>query len=176
MNSRSPILNLKKLANRYSVGAATSLSMQVVGVSLSFLFSLLLAKLIGASGLGLYFLCVTTVEICSTVSRLGLENAALKFISIAHAAGDRATLAALYRKCVGTAALAAAATALPVWLFLRLIPVGGSSHSEFLSLIPLLLLALVPATILTIQSESFKAIGYPGTAAFVQTVLPQGIL
>jgi O-antigen/teichoic acid export membrane protein len=143
---------------------------------LSFLFSLLLAKLIGASGLGLYFLCVTTVEICSTVSRLGLENAALKFISIAYAAGDRATLAALYRKCIGTAALAAAVTALPFWLFLRLLPVGGSSHSEFLSLIPVLLLALVPATILTIQSESFKAIGYPGTAAFVQTVLPQGIL
>jgi O-antigen/teichoic acid export membrane protein len=176
MISRSPILSLKKLTNRYSVGAAASLSIQVLGSALSFLFSLLLAKLIGASGLGLYFLCVTTVEICSTVSRLGLENAALKFISIAHAAGDRATLAALYRKCIGVAALAAIVAALPVWLFLRLLPVGGDSHAEFLSLIPVLLLALVPVTILTIQAESFKAIGYPGTAAFVQTVLPQGIL
>src|SRR5713226_4092821 len=129
MNSRPPILSLKKLANRYSVGAATSLSLQVVGAALSFLFSLLLAKLIGASGLGLYFLSITSIEIFSTISRLGLENAALKFISIAHAAGDRDTLATLYRKCIGVAALAAAVSALPTWLLLRLLPVGGSSHS-----------------------------------------------
>jgi O-antigen/teichoic acid export membrane protein len=176
MNSRSPILSVKSLANRYSIGTASALSMQVLGTALSFLFSLLLAKLIGASGLGLYFLCITTVEICSTISRLGLENAALKFISIAHASGDRGMLATLYRKCIGAAAVAAVVIALPAWLFLGMVPVRGSSHAEFVSLIPVLLLALVPAAILTIQSESFKAVGYPGTAAFVQTVLPQGIL
>jgi O-antigen/teichoic acid export membrane protein len=176
MYLRSAISNLKNLANRHSVGAATSFSMQVLGAALSFLFSLLLAKLIGASGLGLYFLSVTTVEIFSTVSRLGLETAALKFISIARATGDDGTLAALYRKCIGIAALTAAVTALPAWLFLRLVPVGGSSHSELLSLVPFVLLALVPVTVLAIQSESFRAIGYPGTAAFFQTVLPQATL
>jgi O-antigen/teichoic acid export membrane protein len=176
MNSRSPILGFKTLANRYSIGAASAFSMQVLGAALSFLISLLLAKQIGASGLGLYFLCVTTVEICSTISRLGLENAALKFISIAHASGDQYTMAALYRKCIGIAALAAAVTALSGWLFLGLAPVGGSSHPEFVSLIPVLLFTLIPATILTIQSESFKAVGRPGTAVFVQVVVPQGIL
>jgi O-antigen/teichoic acid export membrane protein len=176
MNSRSPILDLKTLANRFSIGAATAFSMQVLGAALSFLFSLLLAKLIGAAGLGLYFLCITTVEICSTISRLGFDNAALKFISIAHASGDRNAMAALYRKSIGIAALAAAVTALPVWLFLGLTPLGGNSHAEFVALIPVLLFALIPATILTIQSESFKAVGHPGTAVFVQIVVPQTIL
>jgi len=88
MNSLPPILSFRKLANRYSVGVAAALSMQVAGAMLSFLVSLLLAKLIGAAGLGLFFLSVTSVEICSTISRLGLENAALKFISIANASGS----------------------------------------------------------------------------------------
>jgi O-antigen/teichoic acid export membrane protein len=166
----------RRFANRYSVGAASAFSMQVLGAALSFLFSLLLAKLIGADGLGLFFLGVTSVEICSTVSRLGLENAALKFISIAHADGDRALLATLYRKCIGIAAFAAAALALPASLILGLIPVGGSHHAEFQALVPYLMAALIPATILTVQAEAFRAVGYPGTAVFAQSVLPQGAL
>lgn len=176
MYSRTPTSSFRNLANRYSIGAAAALSMQVLGAALSLLVSLLLAKLMGAAGLGLYFLSVTSVEIGSTVSRLGLENAALKFISIANASGDRGAVATVYRKCIGIAAISAVVIALPAWLILGVLPIGGSNHAEFLSLIPLLVIALIPVTVLAIQTESFKALGYPGTAVFTQTVLPQATL
>jgi O-antigen/teichoic acid export membrane protein len=158
------------------MGAAAALSMQILGAALSLAVSLLLAKLIGATGLGFYFLAVTSVEICATIARLGLDNAALKFISIANDSDERGAIATLYRKCVGIAALSATVMILPALAILRLVPVGASNHGEFLSLIPFAMAALIPVTVLAVQAEAFKAIGYPGTAVFSQAVLPQGTL
>jgi O-antigen/teichoic acid export membrane protein len=176
MNWWPPSLSFRKLANRYSIGVATALSMQIAGAALSFLVSLMLAKLIGAAGLGLYFLSVTSAEIFSTVSRLGLENAALKFISISNASAERATVATVYRKSVGIAALSAAVMVLPASIILTWAPIGASQHAAFASLVPILMIALIPVTVLPVQTEAFKAIGYPGTAVFTQTVLPQSAL
>ncbi|MET4801646.1 oligosaccharide flippase family protein [Bradyrhizobium sp. LB11.1] len=176
MNSSLLTSNLRKLANRNAIGAATALSMQIAGAGLSLLVSLLLAKLIGAAGLGLYFLSVTSTEIFSTISRLGLETSALKFISIANASAERGTVATVYRKCVGIAALSAAVMLLPTWLILTWAPIGASKHAEFASLVPFLLIALIPVTVLPVQTEAFKALGRPGIAVFTQTVLPQSTL
>ncbi len=150
--------------------------MYVTGAALSFGVSLLLARLIGAAGLGLYFLCVTSVDICSTISRLGLENAALKFISIANGSCEQATVATVYRKCIGIAALSAAAMILPAAAILTWAPVGADHHAELASLVPVLLASLIPVTILPVQTEAYKAIGYPGTSVFTQSVFPQSIL
>lgn len=176
MKARLLSIFLRKYANRYSIGAALALSMQIAGAALSLLVSFLLAKLIGAADLGLYFLCVTSTEIFSTISRLGLENAALKFISIAHNSAEPATVATVYRRCVGIAALSATVMILPAWIILSYAPIGTSQHDEFVSVMPLLMTALIPVTILAVQTESFKAIGRPGTAVFAQTVLPQSII
>lgn len=176
MNSGFLTSNLRKLANRNAIGAATALVMQIAGAALSLLVSLLLAKLIGAAGLGLYFLSVTSTEICSTISRLGLETSALKFISIANASGEPATVATVYRRCVGIATVSAAVMVLPAWVILNWAPIGASHHAEFISLVPYLLIALIPVTVLSVQTESFKALGRPGTAVFAQAVLPQSVL
>lgn len=176
MNARPPSTRFLKYANRYSIGAVLALSMQIAGAALSLLVSFLLAKLVGASDLGLYFLCVTSIEIFSTVSRLGLENAALKFISIAHNSAEPATVATVYRRCVGIAASSATVMILPAWLILSCAPIGTSQHDEFVALLPVLMVALIPVTMLAVQTESFKAIGRPGTAVFTQTVLPQSII
>lgn len=176
MNSGFLTSNLRKLANRNAIGAATALSMQIAGAGLSLLVSLLLAKLIGVAGLGLYFLSVTSTEIFSTISRLGLETSALKFISIANASAERGTVATVYRKCVAIAALSAVVMVLPAWLILTWTPIGASKHAEFASLVPFLLIALIPVTVLSVQTEAFKALGRPGTAVFAQTVFPQSAL
>lgn len=176
MNSSSLASNLRKLANRNAIGAATALAMQVAGAALALLVSLLLAKLVGAAGLGLYFLSVTGTEIFSTISRLGLETSALKFISIANAAAEPGTVATVYRKCVGIAALSATLMLLPAWLILTWAPIGASEHTEFAALVPVLLVAVIPVTVLSVQTEALKALGRPGTAVFTQTVLPQSTL
>src|SRR5450755_1652645 len=95
---------------------ATAFVVQIAGVGLAFLFSVMLARLIGASGVGVYFLGITIVDICATISRLGLESAGLRFASIAFSLGDGGKLAALYRTSMGLVFGAAMVIALLVWL------------------------------------------------------------
>lgn len=171
-----PPLRLRKLANRYSIGAVAALSMQIAGAALSFLVSLLIAKVLGVAGLGLYFLSVTNIDICATVSRLGLENATLKFVSVAHASAGRDMVATVYRRCLGIAALSAAAMILPAAGILIWAPIGASHHDQFATLVPLLMIALIPVAVLPVQTEALKAVGFPGTSIFAQTVFPQSAL
>src|SRR5437763_2796975 len=90
---------------------ATAFAVQVAGVGLSFLFSVMLARLTGVAGVGLYFLAVTVVDISATISRLGLESASMRFASIAHSRQDLGDLAALYRKSMGVVFVTGAAVA-----------------------------------------------------------------
>src|SRR3954470_18090825 len=127
---------------------AAACALQVAGLGLSFLFSILLARLIGVAGVGLYFLAITIVDIGASIARLGLENAALRFASIAYAKGDRGTLAALYRKSMALALAAGMAIALPLWLVVSHLPLGGAGASELRAELPLVVLAVAPFALL----------------------------
>ncbi len=162
--------------NRNSIGVATVFSAQVAGAAFSFLFSVLLARLIGASGVGLYFIATTIVDIGATISRLGLENAALRFTAVNHDRGDRASLAALYRKSMGLVLGTAIAIALPVWLIVSRLPLGGDRAGELRAVLPLVVLAFAPVAVRAIQAEFYKGIGAPGTGTFVHSVLPPLVL
>src|SRR5436305_5029863 len=121
-------MTMRGFASSFEGGAfriATAFAVQVAGVGLSFLFGVMLARLIGVAGVGLYFLAITMVDISATISRLGLESASMRFASIAHSQGDRGGLAALYRKSMSLVLVAGAAIALPVWLIGSHLGVGG---------------------------------------------------
>lgn len=155
---------------------ATAFVVQVAGTGLSFLFSVMLARLIGVPGVGLYFLSVTIVDIGATISRLGLENAGLRFASIAYSQGDRGTLAALYRRSMSLAFGAGIIMALPVWLIVSHLPLGGDGALELRAELPLLVLAIAPVALLLIQAEFLKGVGASGTGTFVHGVVPPLLL
>jgi O-antigen/teichoic acid export membrane protein len=155
---------------------ATAFAVQITGVGLSFLFSILLARLIGVAGVGLYFLAVTVVDIGATISRLGLENVGLRFASIAYSRGDRGTLAALYRRSMGLAVAAGIAIAPPIWLIVSHLPLGGDRALELRAEFPLLVLALVPLALLIIQAEFLKGIGASSIGTFAHAVVPPLLL
>lgn len=136
----------------------------------------MLARLVGVAGVGLYFLAITIVDISATLSRLGLESASMRFAAIAHSRDDRGELAALYRKSMGLVFLAGIAIALPVWLIVSHLGLGGERADEFRAELPLLILAIAPLAMLVIQAEFFKAVGSPATGTFSQAVVPPLLL
>jgi O-antigen/teichoic acid export membrane protein len=162
----------RRFLNKDSRGVATALVAQIAGAGLSLLFSMLLARLIGVAGIGLYFIAITIVEIGATIARLGLEHAVLRFVSIANSRGDRGSMAAIYRKSLGLSLGAAAVLALPVWLLVSHLPFGGDRADDLRAVLPLLMLVIAPVAALALQAEFFKGIGAPGAGTFVQIVLP----
>jgi O-antigen/teichoic acid export membrane protein len=155
---------------------ASAFAVQIAGAGLAFLFSVMLARLVGVAGVGLYFLAITIVDISATISRLGLESASLRFASIAHSRGDRGSLAALYRKSTSLAFGAGIAIALPVWLIASHLSLGGEKAQEFRAELPLLVFAIAPVALLVVQAEFLKAIGSTATGTFSQAVVPSLLL
>lgn len=151
-------------------------AVKVGGVGLNFLFSLMLARMLGAKGSGVYFLAVTIINITATLARLGFDNAVLKYASVAYGAHDRGAMASLYRQSAGWLLGSSLVLVLLLWLFGPHLPLGGSSSASFHTILPTMLVALFPMTFLLVQGEFFKAIGRPGTATFVQTGAVPAIL
>lgn len=159
------------LVNRHTLGVSAAFAAKVGGAGLGFLFTIMLARLLGPAGIGVYFLALTIVSIGATIARLGLDKAVLRFAAIAHNQRDRPTLAALYRQGMGLVVVAGAAIALFVWLVAPYLPLGGDRSDELQVVLPVMLLGLVPAALILLQGEFFKATGAPGTATFVQAAL-----
>ena len=68
--------NLKIIAS----GARIDLVGRIFNALIRYLYVILLARLLGADGMGVFFLAVVIVEFASMFSRLGLETGVLKFI------------------------------------------------------------------------------------------------
>ena len=62
---------------------AAAFAAKVSGAVMGFLFSIMLARLLGPTGTGVYFLALTIVNIGATISRLGLDVAVLRFAAVA---------------------------------------------------------------------------------------------
>ena len=161
---------LRRYLNPGSVGVAAVFVLLVAGAAFTFVFNVLLARLIGASGAGLYFIAMTVVDVSVTIARLGLETAVLRFASVAQNRGDRGSLAAVYRKSLLLILVTAVAIAPIVWLVVLHLPLGGDRAGDLHAVLPLLMLALPAVAVMTFQTEFFKGIGAPVLGTFVQSV------
>lgn len=161
--------DLSRYVNRGSIGAASVLATQSAGAAFAFVFSVLLARLIGASGVGLYFIAMTIIDISATIARLGLDNAGLRFASIAHNREDRGSLAALYRKCLTLVFVTALLVAPVAWLIASHLSLGGDRSNELRTALPLLMAALPAVAMVGLHAELLKGIGAPATGSFAQS-------
>ena len=158
------------LFSRHSIGVIAALSAKVAGAGFAFFFSIMLARLLGPEGSGVYFLALTIVGIGVAIARLGLDNAVLRFASVAHNQGDQSTLAALYRLSIGLVIIAGTCIFLAFWYAVPYLPLGGEQADQLRVVLRLMLLALIPLALVMIHGEFLKAVGAPGNATFVQAV------
>jgi O-antigen/teichoic acid export membrane protein len=79
-----------------SVSAAFVL--RVVGAGASFGVNIMIARLLGADGSGIYYLAVTITGIAKVISRLGLDNTLLRFTATYAAKEEWGNVRDVYRK------------------------------------------------------------------------------
>lgn len=71
-------------------GAGNALVIKLAAAGLSFLFNLLLSRLLGAEGSGLFFLALAPASVAAVLCRAGFDNALLRHVSLALAEGRQA--------------------------------------------------------------------------------------
>lgn len=81
------VLHVKKIINDTNyrellVKSGSAFVLRILGVSLSFLFTLIVARNLGPEGLGVYSIVIAVLFPLSVLSRLGLDNLMVKIIPI----------------------------------------------------------------------------------------------
>jgi len=130
---------------------------KTLGMAVTYGFTLLVTRFLGASAWGSFVLCLTVFQIATVIGRLGLDTALLKFIAQFNAQGKRVTAKNIYLKSLSLV--------IPFSLFLSVIlyflaPVLSEKVFKkvyLVSYIKLMSFGLVPFILLTINSECLRA-------------------
>lgn len=86
--------------NEILKGAFSALSIKIFSAGLAFGLSLLLARLLGASGVGVYYLAMSVIMLASVVARMGLSLTLLRFTAASIADENWTELNGVYWKCL----------------------------------------------------------------------------
>lgn len=62
-------------------GALLAFVLRAAGAALAFALNVMIGRLLGAEGAGLYFMSLSVVMVCAVVAKRGLDNALLRFIA-----------------------------------------------------------------------------------------------
>lgn len=88
--------------------SGVSFATRVVGLAVAFLANIVLARLLGPSGYGAYAIAIGWASVLAIPARLGLDNAALRFVTIYRDRGDVGLLRGLLRTSASAMAVASA--------------------------------------------------------------------
>jgi O-antigen/teichoic acid export membrane protein len=139
-------------------GSAVAILMRGASAALFLLFNLALAHILGPGGAGLYFLAFTVATIASVLSRMGLDQALLRFISAAAATGEWGIVADTYRKGLTAAFFSSIAITLILYITAPFLATVVFSKPALASPLRIMTLAIVPLALLGLNSESLRAL------------------
>jgi O-antigen/teichoic acid export membrane protein len=148
--------------------SGTVLIVRVAGAGLGFAFNVALARVLGADGLGVYHLSLTFALIASTVGRMGMDPAMLKFGAPSYAANDGERLAAVHRMGVGTASLGCGIVAASTFAAADWLATAVYDDPAIAAPLRLMSLALVPFALLNLYGELLKAGHHQALSSLVQ--------
>jgi O-antigen/teichoic acid export membrane protein len=90
-------------------GASLTFILRSVGFIFTFGFNLMLARMLGSDGAGLFFLSASVIIVASVIARMGFDNAVLRFSAESSAQKDWGALIGLFKKstafCLATSLL-----------------------------------------------------------------------
>ena len=151
-------------------GAATAFVLKVLGAGLGFGFNVLLARLLGAEGAGMFYLALTVTTIASVVGRMGLDNALLCFTAANAVQGDWNKVAGVYRRGIWIATVVSTVATLFVVSSAPWIAQGIFSEPTLTAPLRLIALGILPLSLLTLHAELLKGLKKISEAMLVQSI------
>ncbi len=152
-------------------GASSALIIRVLGTVLGFVVSVMIARLLGAEGSGIYFLTVSVVMIASTVGRLGFDNTVVRFIAAHASQKEWADVYFVYRVAIKIIGLASALLSALLFVFASWLAndVFGKPFME----VPLQIgaAAVLPFSLLMIHAECLRGLKKIPSSQWIKTVL-----
>lgn len=141
---------------------------KVCGAGMLFLFHALVARRHGPAGAGVFAIVLTTQTLVGLVARRGLDNAVVRFVAAARAAGDWAEVrgvheVALRQSLVAAIVLAVVLWSLSGWLARDVFDILAVERS-----LQWMAVGIVPLTLSRVHGEALRGFGWVVTSQVLQ--------
>lgn len=150
-------------------GTAVAFALKIVGAGLAFALNVVLARLLGADGVGLYFLALSIVAIASVIGRLGLDNALLRFISSYAAREQWENVNSAYTLGMRWAMIASLLVSILVFLIAPWLA-EIQNKPELVEPLRWMSLSILPFALFNLHAESLKGLKRIRDALLVQGI------
>lgn len=138
-------------------GGSTALFLRLGNVLAIYVFNLLLARMLGAEGTGIFAFCFTILNILMVTGRLGLDNYLVKTIAEFSVKERWSTVDQVYKKGILMALIASVILGIVVYfLFPALFKLWD--RSVYTDGIRIVAIALLPAVFLNLNAESLRGL------------------
>ena len=139
-------------------GTGVALILKGAQVILFFWFNILIARFLGAEGLGLFSLSFTITMVVALLGRMGLDNALVKFIAIYADKGDWPRVKGTFRRALSSSFIACIILTAIVFVFAPVISKFFFNKPDLVLPLRILVLATIPFSLLNLTSESVRAL------------------
>lgn len=172
---------LKKLISKYSrncadtneviAGARITFALRVVAAILGFAVNVVVARLLGSDGAGLYFLAMSAIMIGAVIARMGIDQAALKYIAAGAAQQDWERVRQVYALAFKTIALSSALVTLLTFTLAPSIASLIFYEPRLEDPLRWMSLAIFAFSIMTLHAECLKGIKQVKNSSLVSGVI-----
>jgi O-antigen/teichoic acid export membrane protein len=139
-------------------GASTGFVLRLLGAGLGFAFHVMLARMLGAEGAGLYFLAFSVATITTIFGRMGLDSTFVRFTAANASVGDWAAVKGLYKKGVSLALVVSFTASLIMFIGAPWMAGSVFSKPELAIMIQWMSLAIIPASLFMLHGELLRGL------------------
>lgn len=151
-------------------GASSAFMIRVLGTILGFAVSVIIARMLGADGSGVYYLALSVATIAATIGRVGFDNTVVRFVALHASVQEWDAVKQVYG--VAMKVVAAASLFLSAFLFLGAGWISNNWFNKPYMEIPLTLAAvsILPLSLGMIQAESLRGLKFIPASQWIKTV------
>lgn len=151
-------------------GASTAFVLKGLSAVLTFLFYVVIGRLLGPAEAGLYFLALTIITIAGVVGRIGLDNAVLRFVAGRAAVGDWTAVKGVHRTATRLATVASFVAAVLVVILAPWLAAVVFVKPELTDLLRWMALAVIPTALLNLHAQGLQGLKRIGDSSLVANV------
>jgi O-antigen/teichoic acid export membrane protein len=150
-------------------GGSVALAMKVAGAGLSFGSNIVLARVLGADGAGVYYLALTVTTVAAVVARVGLDDASLRFISASMAEDTWERVKGVYNRGIAISVGVGLILTAVLWLSAEWISTVVFDEPRLATAVKIMSLAVAPHAVMILHTQALK-----GLKKIPQAMLLQG--
>lgn len=151
-------------------GATIAFIIKAVAAAAHFGFTVLLTRLLGPYGAGMYFQAFTLVTIAAVLGKLGLPNSLVRFTAASAAVEDWAGISMIYHKAFCLALCSSICAGIVLAMIAPWIAVEAFSEPRLGDLIRWMCLAVVPVTLSYLYAHLLKGLRRIAEAVTVESL------